>query len=502
MYRSSKSSPQTPISRRKKMDSLGQGGSIVKYCEIPKKNPLGSYKIPKMSAEGTGHQAAAAAAAAAGSFRSVFASEGSKDADSDRCASSQARKKRISHFVPKQLSAVVGSPVKRATKKEVVLCPETPDVSLFSIDCLKKQQHHKSKKEIIACPDSPGINFDILGALKRKTNDVALPETASPKKRLKDRGNNEPLTVKRKLSDDCLDGAVAASSSSSLLACIDLDLSLSQSQTPKKKSKICENDARFGGPICPELPEMSSKYEKIVSRIKRDKCEQEPIQSGQFKAPAKDINRQQQQQHQAETLICLDDTPVKKDVDCAYKHVRLTPPADNNRSNKTVKKEAAKGGLSRIIRQSSRNFEQKDLLSITSSKIGRTCSILPDETRAAASLAFGQQLGDLQSYAGVKSWAQICPDFRTAVGNQRDVLNNSFNSNFGFHLRLNQDAMAVRLLRIRVSRHSYPNGKHIHEIMNKIIPVYNCYVTLNFQIFSNLSNFMKFPIFLNSPNFH
>ena len=66
---------------------------------------------------------------------------------------------------------------------------------------------------------------------------------------------------------------------------------------------------------------------------------------------------------------------------------------------------------------------------------------------------------------------QVCPDFAWAAANRRSVLAHSFTRNFGFHARLQQDAEAVRLLRLRTGRHCYPNGQHVHDILNKIIPV-------------------------------
>ena len=130
-----------------------------------------------------------------------------------------------------------------------------------------------------------------------------------------------------------------------------------------------------------------------------------------------------------------------------------------------------------VVRKSLKCVDSKGVLSMNSTnssddrKNERTCHVYPEEISHAAEVSFGSALSNIEVMVELDTIASVCPDFRWVGQNQRAQLGGCYNRNYQFHTRLDQQALAVRLLRLKVGRRFFPEAHHVHDILHKIILV-------------------------------
>ena len=478
-----KSKDATPKTRKRKLDKLDkldQKGSMIKYC-----SSSSSQSSPVIRAMRSSKP------------RKVISADSDEDhLIEDYCESVPKDKKKQScvdknSWKPNSIEQAKckSSPIK-------VLSRNNSKQDIGSDYSPSSTQSLKAKKRVVACPSSPkleAMNLFPIPAKKRKNDDSVMESKSSklkdktldlslakPKLRVRDNDSKNITPSKKRNVITCPDSPLTNSTSGSSFGSTKsqkdkLELELF-GESPEKKIRISERESRSkegkkkSNIECPELPKISSRYHEFIGTSKY----KESISEKSQRTPTKSFSSSSS----SSKVLVIPDSPVI--VEARSKKLKKEEPEPSKASTSqevavTVLNVTSPTAISKpIIRRSQKDIEEKDLLSVTSSssKIGKgSTTILPEETRLAASLAFGQNYGSLLTAVEMHSSSQICPEFQWALSNRRCVLDSSFDRNFTFHTRFNQDAEAVRLLRLRVGRHSYPNARIVHEILDKIIPV-------------------------------
>jgi len=276
-----KSKGVTPKTRKRKLDSLEQKGSMMKYC-----SSSSSQSSPVITAVKSYSQPSKPR-------KVISADSDEEDLIEDYCEALPKDKKKRSctdknSWKPNssEQAKLKSSPIKvlsRNNSKQDSGSDYSPSPSL------------KAKKRVVACPDSPKLeDMDMqIPAKKMKSDDSVMESKSSkskdktlgfslskPKLRLRENVPKNVTPSKKRDVITCPESPLANSDSGSSFGSTKsqkekLELELFGPMSPTIKSRTVERESRSKDGNkkpktieCPELPKISSRYHEMTSKSK------------------------------------------------------------------------------------------------------------------------------------------------------------------------------------------------------------------------------------------